>query len=100
MSNFGHERERKLKRELESRGWLVVRAAGSLGVADLIALKAGHTPMILEVKATARGPFSGFPPADRAEFLEAVALSGCVGFLVWWPKRSKPIWLAPDEWPS
>jgi len=99
MSNFGHQRERQVKKKLETDGWLVVRAAGSLGCADLVALKAEHHPMILEVKATARGPFAGFPPADRREFLEAANRAGAVGFLVWWPKYKQPSWLSPSEWP-
>jgi Holliday junction resolvase len=96
---FGHGRERKVAAQLTESGWFVLRAAGSLGVADLIALKAGHKPMMLEVKATARGPFAGFPPADRAELIAAAEQSGARAFLVHWPKHGQPKWFAPPEWP-
>lgn len=99
MSNFGHERERKLKRLLESDGWFVIRAPASLGVADLVALKLGHQPRMIEVKGTTRSAFAGFPPADRQELAEAAAKAGASAWLVWWPKRKEPVWLAPADWP-
>ena len=99
MSNFGHDRERKLKKVLEAEGWLVVRAAGSLGCADLVAMKLGHTPRIIEVKSSARSPFAHFGPNDRAELIEAGDRSGASVWLCWWPKRKQAIWLAPSEWP-
>ena len=99
MSNFGHHRERQLKKRIEADGWFVIRAPASLGVADLVALKLGHQPRMIEVKATARGPFAGFPPADRAELLDAAAKAGAVPWLVWWKKHGKPVWLASDDWP-
>lgn len=101
MSNtrFGHQRERDLKKCLEADGWFVVRAPASLGVADLVALKLGHTPRLIEVKATSRGPYAGFPPADRLELLNVAVGAGAAAFLVWWPRRKHPVWLSPDEWP-
>lgn len=99
VSSFGHERERKLKRILEDEGWIVVRAAGSLGIADLVALKLGHTPKLIEVKSDARHPFGHFGPEKRAALLEAAARAGASAWLVWWPKRKQPVWLAPSDWP-
>lgn len=101
MSNtrFGHQRERDLKKLLEADGWFVLRSPASKGVADLIALKLGHQPKFIEVKATAAGPYSGFPPADRLEMLEAANRAGASAWLVHWPKRKKPVWLAASEWP-
>lgn len=40
MSNTGTPFENKVKRELQSHGWHVTRAAGSRGEADLVAIKA------------------------------------------------------------
>lgn len=99
MANFGHERERKLKRVMEADGWVVVRAAGSLGELDLVAGKAGEPTRAIEVKATARGPFAGFPPADRAALLEVAGRAGYEPWLAWWPKRGKLEWIPPDRWP-
>jgi Holliday junction resolvase len=102
MSNasFGHARERKVAAQLGEDGWFVLRAAGSLGVADLIALKAGRKPMMLEVKATSRGPFAGFPPADRQELIAVAKQSGALPFLVHWPKHGKAKWYGVEEWPG
>src|SRR5262249_5999379 len=36
----GHNRERQVRKLLEERGWWVARAAGSLGDADLVAMRA------------------------------------------------------------
>lgn len=99
MSSFGHERERKLKRLLEGDGWIVVRAAGSLGIADLVALKLGHTPKLIEVKSDARHPFGHFGPEKRAALLEAGEKSGANVFVVWWPKHRELSWLSPADWP-
>ena len=99
-SRRGIQRERDLVNHLRDRDWFALRAPASLGVADVVALKDGHRPRLIEVKSTTRSPFAGFPPADRADLLFAAGLAGAEPWLVWWPKRSKPIWLAPDEWPS
>lgn len=99
MANFGHQRERQVKRDLEEDGWVVVRAAGSLGELDLVAGKNGEPTRAIEVKATARGPFAGFPPADRQKLLDVAEQAGFEPWLAWWPKRGKLEWIGPDEWP-
>lgn len=96
----GINKERQLKRELEADGWWVGRAAGSLGDADLVALKAGETPRLIEVKSTARGPFHGFGPADRRELLEAAKRAGADAWLAWFAPRKPAAWLSPEDWPS
>ena len=57
MSRAGHNRERQVKAWLQGQDWWVCRAAGSLGDADLVALKPGRV-LLIEVKATAGGPYS------------------------------------------
>lgn len=42
--------ERKVKKEWESGGWYVTRAAGSHGAADLICLKPGELPVVIQCK--------------------------------------------------
>jgi Holliday junction resolvase len=42
--------ERKVKKELETDGWFVVRSAGSKGVADLVAVNQKGVPMFVQCK--------------------------------------------------
>jgi Holliday junction resolvase len=96
----GIQRERDLANQLREEGWFVLRAAGSHGEADLIALHVGRDPRMIEVKSTKRGPFAGFSPADRAHLLESARQAGAQPWLVWWPPREKPQWIPPNEWPG
>lgn len=95
----GIERERRVAFSLRADGWTVVRAAGSLGVADLVAGKDGRT-MLVEVKSTARGPFEHFPPADRLALLEAAHAAGWEPWLCHWPAHGEQTWIAASEWPE
>lgn len=96
----GHDRERQVKAQLEADGWLVTRAAGSLGIADLVALKLGRSPLLIEVKSTAGGPYERFGPADRQALSAAAALAGAEAWLVHWPSRGKAQWLPEIAWPK
>src|SRR4051812_27241097 len=96
----GHDRERAVVHLLRDDDWIAFRAPASLGVADIIALKAGERPMLCEVKSTHRGPYHGFGPADRQKLRLAGEMAGASVFLVWWPPRGKAVWLAPDVWPG
>ncbi len=108
----GIQRERDLRRQLELAGWWVGRCAGSLGDADLVAVRAQYGTImskqvllrqirLIEVKTTAAGPFHSFGPKQRAELLEAARIAGAEAWLVWWPPRQKdPQWIGPDEWPK
>lgn len=99
MSQLGTNRERQVKADLEGKGWFVIRAAASLGFADLVALKAGMLPLMCEVKATSRGPFHGFGPDDRAALIEAAEKAGATPVLAWWPKRGHLKWIYVEDWP-
>ena len=99
MSRRGHDRERAIKRCLEEEGWIVLRAPGSLGLFDLVALKAGHMTRLIECKSTAGGPFEHFGPADRAALVDVAEKAGAVPELAWWPPRGRLRFLTPGDWP-
>lgn len=94
---LGIRRERQVKQILESHGWWVCRAAGSLGDADLVALKEGPLveSLMIEVKATTAGPFAGFGPKARRELVDAAARAGAAPVLAHWPVRGRLVWLEP-----
>lgn len=96
----GIARERQLRHELEADGFLVVRAAGSLGIADLIALRAGDKPWLIEVKTDGKGPFDHFRPERRAALSVAAERAGGTAWLVWWPPRRKQVWMPESTWPE
>lgn len=95
----GTRREHRVRDWLLERDWLVVRASGSLGVADLVALKAGEVPRLIEVKSTAAGPYHSFGPADRADIAQRARWAGAEAWLAWWPPRGSLRWLPEGEWP-
>ncbi len=96
----GQNRERQVRRLLEDDDWFVCRAAGSLGDVDLVALKAGKLPMLIEVKSTAGGPYERFGPKDRGDLQFAADLAGAIATLAWWPPRGTLRWIPSSEWPD
>ena len=95
----GHDRERAVRDRLTYDDWVVIRAAGSLGVCDLVALKTGHVPRLVEVKSTAGGPYERFGPVDRADLALRALWAGAEAWLAWWPPRGQLRWIRSDEWP-
>ena len=95
----GHQRERDVCHWLRDRDWFAMRAPASLGVADVVALREGDRPRLIEVKSTAGGPYERFGPADRADLLAAAAMAGAEAWLAWWPPRGKLRWIEASEWP-
>lgn len=89
-----------MKALLEQDDWLVIRAAGSLGYVDLVALRAGSRPRVIEVKSTAGGPYERFGPSDRADLIFAAEVAGADAYLAWWPPRGQLRWIESHEWPT
>lgn len=58
----GDYHERKVRANLEKHGWLVVRSAGSLGPADLIAIHHARMPVLVSCKISGK-----VPPAEWDE---------------------------------
>lgn len=97
----GHSRERQVKKLLEKDGWIVVRAAGSLGPVDLVALKGGRRPRCIEVKANAKGgPYSNFRKLDRQEMRLIAIDAGADAELCYWPARKKIRFIPSSQWPE
>jgi hypothetical protein len=116
-SRRGHDRERDVKDLLQERGWIVIRAAGSMGDVDLVAVGKGllwHpseprpgvrlqldvvTVLLIESKSTI-GPYSHFGPKQRAELLWAAARCGAEPWLSWWPAHGDLRWIPGADWPK
>jgi Holliday junction resolvase len=96
----GIQRERQLRLALERDGWWTMRAAGSLGCCDIVALKTGVVPQFIEVKSTAGGPYERFGPAKRQALLDAAEGAGARAVLVWWPANDGAHWIHPESWPK
>lgn len=94
----GHQRERDRVNWYRSEGWFAMRAPASLGAVDVVAIKDGEV-RFEELKSTEAGPYSHFGPADRADLSSMAKIAGAAAFLVWWPKRSKPIVIPESDWP-
>lgn len=100
MSDIGTRRERQVRDWFRERDFIAFRAPASLGVADVVALKSRCQPRFCEVKATSRGPWHGFPPADRKRLYIAAAWAGALPLLAHWPKNGKLRFYGPKEWPN
>lgn len=99
MSQRGIQRERAVRDYLRDRDWLAFRAPASLGVADVVALRDGSRPRLIEVKSTHRGPYHSFGPAERERLKFAAELAGADAYLAWWPPRGELRWFHSSEWP-
>lgn len=80
--------EREVKRWLEDRGWLVIRSAGSHGIADLVALQRGRRTRLIQCKIGK----SAFNAADAEALRAAAHAAGAIGVLV--RRRPRQAW----EW--
>lgn len=100
MTNRGHSRERLVRKLLEANDWVVVRAAGSLGPIDLVALKLGRKAMLIEVKSTAGSPYERFGPADRKTLLDLAERAGADAVLAYWPPNAVLELIDSHAWPE
>lgn len=75
MTNYdaGTRFERETRKHLEADGYWVIKAAGSKGKADLVAIKPGQV-LIVQCKRT-----GACPPAERAEVLRIARLLPGIG---------------------
>jgi Holliday junction resolvase len=90
MTNYrkGADFERTVKADLMLRGYLVIRAAGSHGIMDLVAFRPPRAPYktgeVWFVQCKTNGKMS---PAERREFYETAARFGAWAVRASRPKR-------------
>lgn len=108
----GSQRERAVVKLLREDGWVAFRAPASLGVADVVALRAWGAPAaawipgrtesrLIEVKSTStRGPWNDFGPASRRALSDAARQAGATAWLAHWPMRGQLTWIPEAEWPA
>lgn len=69
--------EHQTRDALARYGWFVVRAGGSLGAADLVALRAGKRPLLVQCKLLGKGrKFPRVDPGERNALWEAAESAG------------------------
>jgi Holliday junction resolvase len=76
--------ERQVKLTLEAHGWVVLRSAGSLGVADLVALRKGNTPSLVSCKLGGR-----IDPHERTALLDAADIAGARAVVAMRPRGGR-----------
>lgn len=97
---LGRDRELDVVELFVSQGHVSYRLAH--GHADVIALggELDH-PLLVQVKATAGGPFERFTPRERRELSNEATRAHAEAALCWWPtRRSEPVFYAEHEWPA
>jgi Holliday junction resolvase len=94
----GSYRERRLAEVATGLGWTVYRSAGSHGNADLVALRRGCVPLLIQVKGDLAGPFAHFGPDDRYALMAEARNAGARAFLAWHPGRKPVRWFIAPEW--
>lgn len=78
--------ERQTRDALQDVGWIVTRSAGSHGVADLVALRAGNTPLLVSCKLDGR-----IGPEERGVLLKYADAAGARPVVALRPRRG---WVA------
>lgn len=97
--DLGRRRELQVRDKLRADGCVAYRLPQP-SAADVIALKAGTRPVLVQVKSTAQGPFERFGPIDRQALLDEARAAGTDCTLAWWPKGGELRWVTPTEWPA
>lgn len=100
-SRRGNSRENKVRDLMTDQGWFAMCGRASLGPADVLAVKDGEKPRLIQVKSCAASPYAHFPPLDRRLLVEAAFIAGGIAVLAWWPPRARePKWILWHDWPA
>lgn len=81
--------ERQVRDTLTAHGWVVVRSAGSLGIADLVALRKGNTPTLVSCKLGGR-----IGPKERTALMDAADQAGARAVVAMRPRGGRVLLLA------
>lgn len=76
--------ERQTRDALVNVGWYVIRSAGSLGVADLVALRYGNTPLLVSCKISGR-----IDPRERGQLMDAADAAGARAVVAMRPRNGR-----------
>jgi Holliday junction resolvase len=87
----GDRFERACVLRLRAHGFLVVRSAGSLGPADLVALRADHMPALIQCKIT-----DTTTRAQRAAYYLQAEDAGAVAVIAFRPTRAGAVFVRID----
>ena len=98
--SLGTRREHQVISLLVADGWVCLRAAGSHGPADVVALKRGAPPRCVQVKSDQSGPYKNFGPGERIALVRFAYQAGAEAWLVWWPPRRPCAWIHAAAWPA
>jgi hypothetical protein len=94
----GRGRELKAVELFQADGFVSYRLAH--GCADVVALKAGMPPMLVQVKGTRR-PWERFGPHERVLLAAEAIKAGAVPQLCHWPIGARaPRFYGVHEWPQ
>lgn len=85
----GDRFEYRVRDTFRARGWFVVRAAGSLGPVDLVALKRGQPAVLLSCKTSGR-----IGPAERDTLVAVARVAGGEPLVAYREKRG---WVGLDR---
>ena len=76
--------ERQVRDTLTEHGWVVIRAAGSRGIADLWAARHDRTLMFVQCKISGR-----IDPAERTALLDVAELAGARAVVAMRPRDGR-----------
>lgn len=109
----GTRRELQVVEQYREAGWVAFRTPASLGVCDVVAMRAarqvtviGRHPIpriaqirMIEVKANTGSPYKTFVPEDRQALSTAARIAGAEAVLFHWPAHGEPREYQESEWP-
>lgn len=98
-ARVGNAKEVQTARLLQEDGWVVGSRRHIGGAGDLLAIRVGSRPRLIEVKCR-KNLWEGFRAADRMALLTLAESADADALVAWWkPGASEPEWLAPHQWP-
>lgn len=98
-SHKGNGFERQVAKQLEQDGWTVGSRRHIGGCGDLLAVKPGERPRLIECKRGAGSPYENFRTVDRNDMRDYAAERGLVAELAWRKDRGRVEFIDEASWP-